>query len=269
VSGPLVMGILNVTPDSFSDGGQFAGFEQAVARGLELRAQGADVVDVGGESTRPGAARVPADEEFGRVIPVIRELVGAGVTVSVDTMNAATALAAADAGASMINDVSGGLADPGMYTAVVQTGLSYIATHWRGFGADMQQFASYGDVVADVRAELKARLAEMTVTGVDPQKVMLDPGLGFAKTAEHNWRLLAHLDELASLGHPLLIGASRKRFLAQFAADDAPPPARDEASAIVAALAVHAGVWGVRVHDVPSTRVALDVVAAWRNGAES
>ena len=263
------MGILNVTPDSFSDGGQFTGVDRAVARGLELQAQGADVVDVGGESTRPGAERVPIDEELARVIPVIEELVAAGVTVSIDTMNAPTALAAADAGASIINDVSGGLADPAMYTAVADTGLRYIATHWRGFGADMQQLASYGDVVADVRTELKARLAEMTVTGIDPQKVVLDPGLGFAKTADHNWQLLAHLAELASLGHPLLVGASRKRFLAPFAADGAPPPARDEASAIVAALAVHAGAWGVRVHDVPSTRVALDVVAAWQNGRQS
>jgi dihydropteroate synthase len=268
MTGPLVMGILNVTPDSFSDGGQFAGLEQAVARGLELRAQGADVVDVGGESTRPGAVRVPAEEELDRVIPVISELVAAGVTVSVDTMNAATALAAADAGASIINDVSGGLADPAMYTAVVDTGLTYIAMHWRGFSTEMQRLASYGDVVADVRNELKARLAEMTVTGVDPQKVVLDPGLGFAKTAEHNWKLLAHLDELASLGHPLLIGASRKSFLAQFAADGAPPPARDEASAIVAALALHAGAWGVRVHDVPATVVAMNVVSAWQSGRQ-
>ncbi|MCU1578544.1 MAG: folP [Rhodoglobus sp.] len=268
MTGPLVMGILNVTPDSFSDGGQFAGLEQAVARGLELRAQGADVVDVGGESTRPGAGRVPAEEELDRVIPVISELVAAGVTVSVDTMNAATALAAADAGASIINDVSGGLADPAMYTAVVDTGLTYVAMHWRGFSTDMQQLASYGDVVADVRNELKTRLAEMTVTGIDPQKVVLDPGLGFAKTAEHNWKLLAHLDELASLGHPLLIGASRKSFLAQFAADGAPPPARDEASAIVAALAAHAGAWGVRVHDVPATVLAMDVVSAWQNGRQ-
>jgi dihydropteroate synthase len=268
MTGQLVMGILNVTPDSFSDGGQFAGLEQAVARGLELRAQGADVVDVGGESTRPGAVRVPVEEELGRVIPVISELVAAGVTVSVDTMNAATALAAADAGASIINDVSGGLADPAMYTAVVDTGLTYIAMHWRGFSTEMQQLASYGDVVADVRNELKARLAEMTVTGVDPQKVVLDPGLGFAKTAEHNWKLLAHLDELASLGHPLLIGASRKSFLAQFAADGAPPPARDEASAIVAALALHAGAWGVRVHDVPATVVAMNVVSAWQSGRQ-
>jgi dihydropteroate synthase len=263
------MGILNVTPDSFSDSGQFTGVDRAVARGLELQAQGADVVDVGGESTRPGAVRVPIEEELGRVIPVVKGLVAAGVAVSVDTMNAVTAHAAADAGASIINDVSGGLADPAMYTVVADTGLTYIAMHWRGFSADMQQLASYGDVVADVRTELEARLAEMTVMGVDPQKVVLDPGLGFAKTPEHNWQLLAHLDELASLGHPLLIGASRKRFLAPFAADGAPPAARDEASAVVAALAVHGGAWGVRVHDVPATRLALGVVAAWQNGRQS
>jgi len=269
----VVMGILNVTPDSFSDGGAFGGsaaerVDQAVARGLELRDQGADVVDVGGESTRPGAARVDVAEELGRVIPVIRELVGAGVSVSIDTMNAETALAAVDAGVEVINDVSGGLADPSMYRAVADTGLTYIASHWRGFSAAMTELATYDDVVAEVRSELKARLAEMIVSGIDPSRVILDPGLGFAKTAEHNWRLLAHLGELESLGHPVLIGASRKRFLAPFAADGAPASARDDASAVVAALAANSGAWGVRVHDVPSTRVALNVVTAWKNAGQ-
>ena len=263
----LVLGILNVTPDSFSDGGQYSRLEQAVARGLELHAQGADVVDVGGESTRPGAARVPVEEETARVIPVIRELVAAGVAVSVDTMNARTAAEAAEAGASIINDVSGGLADPGMYRVVADTRLGYIAMHWRGFSADMNRLASYGDVVTDVRSELAMRLADLAVAGVDPARVVLDPGLGFAKTAEHNWRLLGSLDELASLGHPLLVGASRKRFLASFVQEGAPPAARDEASAVVAALAARAGVWGVRVHDVPRTRAALAVAEAWGGGA--
>ncbi|CAN5349268.1 dihydropteroate synthase [soil metagenome] len=265
----VIIGIVNVTPDSFSDGGEYEHVERAIARGLELRDQGADVVDVGGESTRPGAERVPIEEELGRVIPVIRELAGAGVPVSIDTMNAETALAAAEAGAEVINDVSGGLADPAMYSAVAESGLTYIASHWRGFSADMQQLANYGDVVVDVRTELKTRLAEMVVSGVDPQRVILDPGLGFAKTAEHNWRLLGHLDEIASLGHPVLIGASRKRFLQPFAAEGAPPAERDGASAIVAALAAAAGAWGVRVHDVPATKLALGVAAAWADGARS
>lgn len=270
----VIMGILNVTPDSFSDGGSFwhesaaERVEQALARGLELREQGADVVDVGGESTRPGAARVPIADEVGRVIPVIRELVAAGVPVSVDTMNAETALAAAEAGAQVVNDVSGGLADPAMYRAVADSGLGYIASHWRGFSTDMDDLANYGDVVAEVRSELKSRLAEMVVSGIDPARVILDPGLGFAKTAEHNWALLRHLDEFLSLGHPVLIGASRKRFLAPFAPDGAPAADRDAASATVAALAAAAGVWGVRVHDVVTTKAALAVAGAWMIGEQ-
>lgn len=284
MSGPRVMGILNVTPDSFSDGGKYAGVESAVARGLELWSQGADVVDVGGESTRPGAARVPVAEEAGRVIPVIRELAASGVTVSVDTMNSETALQAAGAGATIINDVSGGLADPAMYGVVADTQLTYIAMHWRGVapegmppgarpawthGTDPQQLASYGDVVTDVRTELEERLTGLVDAGVDPAKVVLDPGLGFAKTAEQNWQLLARLAELVSLGHPILIGASRKRFLAPFAPDGAPAADRDLASAVVAALAASAGVWGVRVHDVPATRAALGVVSQWQRGSRA
>ena len=258
-----VMGILNVTPDSFSDGGQFASVEEAIARGIELRDQGAAVVDVGGESTRPGAERVPVAEEIDRVVPVITGLVAARVAVSVDTMNAETAFAAAKAGASVINDVSGGLADPEMYRLVAQTGLHYIAMHWRGFSTDMDELAQYDDVVADVRSELKARLAEMIVCGIDPDRVILDPGLGFAKTAEHNWQLLAHLDELAALGHRVLIGASRKRFLQPFGEQ---PAQRDDATAIISALADRAGVWGVRVHDVPTTRRALRIADAMTTG---
>jgi dihydropteroate synthase len=282
------MAILNVTPDSFSDGGQWADTDSAIEHGIELREAGADIVDVGGESTRPGADRVPPAEEQARIIPVITELAGQGITVSVDTMNADTALAAAEAGASIINDVSGGLADPEMYRAVAQTGLHYIAMHWRGapprgrstrssskdaaawtHGTNAADLARYDDVVADVRAELKARIAEMIVWGVDPDKVVLDPGLGFAKTAAHNWRLLGHLDALQSLGHPVLIGASRKRFLAEFVAEGAPTSARDEPTAIVTALAARAGAWGVRVHDVESTRRSLAVAKAWDTGAQS
>ena len=284
-TGVQVLGILNVTPDSFSDGGRFSATDVAVARGIELRDQGADYVDVGGESTRPGAQRVPAEEEQRRVIPVVSKLVEAGVRVSVDTMNSATAMAAADAGASIINDVSGGLADPDMYRVVAQMELIYIAMHWRGSPphgrsilADRPEpaawahargsgdMATYEDVVADVRDELKARVAEMLVWGIKPDRIILDPGIGFAKTAEHNWKLLGHLPELASLGYPVLVGTSRKRFLGSFLPDDAAPDQRDDATAITTALAAASGAWGVRVHDVPSTRLALAIAAAWQNG---
>ena len=263
---PRIFAILNVTPDSFSDGGQFDDTASAVARGVELFQQGADIVDVGGESTRPGAERVDPAEEQARVIPVIAGLVSARVPVSVDTMNASTALAAAEAGASVINDVSGGLADPEMYRAIAKTRLMYIAMHWRGHSTSMQDLAVYGDVVVDVRTELKARLAEMLVWGIDPGQVVLDPGIGFAKRAEHNWQLLARLDELASLGHPLLIGASRKRFLGELLPEGATTDDRDLPSAVVSALAAQAGAWGLRVHDVTSTRTALAVTDAMAKG---
>lgn len=265
---PQVIAILNVTPDSFSDGGKVRTTAEAVDRGIELHEQGADIVDVGGESTRPGAERVPEVEERKRVIPVVKKLAAAGVIVSVDTMNSNTALAAADAGASFINDVSGGLSDPAMYAVIARTGLLYIAMHWRGPSADMHRLAQYRDVVTDVRAELKGRLAEMIVSGIDLERVILDPGLGFAKEAHHNWQLLAGLARLGSLGRPLLIGASRKRFLAEFSPVDAPPTDRDAATAMVTVMAARSGVWGVRVHDVPSTRVALNVVTAWKNAGQ-
>ncbi|GAA1219820.1 dihydropteroate synthase [Rhodoglobus aureus] len=263
---PRVMGILNVTPDSFSDGGQFERVDRAIAHGLELRDQGADVVDVGGESTRPGAERVPPAHEQARVIPVIEALAAEGVTVSIDTMNAETALAAAKAGASIINDVSGGLADPEMYRTVAATDLIYIAMHWRGHSTEMANLAHYDDVVTDVRTELKDRLAEMMVWGVKPERVVLDPGLGFAKTARHNWALLARLDELSSLGYPLLIGASRKRFLGKLLPADATTTDRDLATAVISNIAAQANAWGVRVHDVPSTEVALSVYTAMQKG---
>ena len=263
---PKVFAILNVTPDSFSDGGQFPDADAAVARGIELMGQGADIIDVGGESTRPGADRVDPAEEQERVLPVIRGLVAAGVPVSIDTMNSTTALAAAEAGASIINDVSGGLADPEMYRTVAQTKLLYIAMHWRGHSTDMDSLAVYDDVVTDVRTELKARLAEMFVWGIEREQVVLDPGLGFAKTASHNWQLLARIDELATLGLPLLIGASRKRFLAEVLPEGAPTADRDLPSAVVGAFAAQAGVWALRVHDVGSTRAALRVFEAWKNG---
>jgi dihydropteroate synthase len=263
---PVVMGVLNVTPDSFSDGGQFAGPDEAVERGVELRRQGAQLVDVGGESTRPGADRIPVAVELERVMPVIEGLVARGARVSVDTMNAQTALAAAQAGAAVINDVSGGLADPEMYRIVAQTGLEYVAMHWRGHSDRMEDLAQYDDVVADVRSELKQRLAEMLVWGIDPARVILDPGLGFAKTPEHNWALLAALPQLESLGHRILIGASRKRFLGEFLPGTATAADRDQASAILSALAADAGVWGVRVHDVNATKLSLDLWSAWHAG---
>lgn len=263
---PRVMGILNVTPDSFSDGGQFEHVDRAIEHGIELREQGSDIVDVGGESTRPGADRVPPAQEQQRVIPVIKALVAEGVTVSIDTMNAETAMAAAKAGASIINDVSGGLADPEMYRTVAATDLLYIAMHWRGHSTEMANLAHYDDVVTDVRTELKDRLAEMMVWGVNPDRVVLDPGLGFAKTARHNWQLLARLDELSSLGYPLLIGASRKRFLGKLLPKDATISDRDLATAVISSAAAQANAWGVRVHDVPSTQVALAVYTAMQKG---
>ncbi len=265
---PLIFGILNVTPDSFSDGGRLADAAAAVARATEMHAQGADVIDVGGESTRPGAIRVPEAEEQERVLPVVGELVARGIRVSVDTMNASTARAAAEAGAEFVNDVSGGLADSEMYEAVAETGVRYIAMHWRGHSDTMQDRARYDDVVTEVRAELAERIAEMTARGIDPARIAIDPGLGFAKTAEHNWRILARLDELAALGLPLLVGASRKRFLAEFAPADAAPQARDEATALVSALAAQAGVWALRVHEIPSTVRALAIAERWHNGAK-
>jgi dihydropteroate synthase len=255
-----IMGILNVTPDSFSDGGRFAGTEAAIARGLELRDAGAAIVDVGGESTRPGATRVDPAEERARVLPVVTALAQEGVAVSIDTMNASTALAAVQAGARMVNDVSGGLADDSMARVVADTGAHFAVMHWRG-GADAAPV--FHDVVAEVRAELKARVAALVVAGVDPGQIVLDPGLGFGKAAEHNWALLAHLDELASLGHGILIGASRKRFLGALLPSEAPMEDRDVPTAVISALVARQGAWAVRVHDVASTRAALAVADAW------
>ena len=263
---PMVLGILNVTPDSFSDGGHYVGFTAAVDRGIQLRQHGADVVDVGGESTRPGAQRVPAEEEQRRVIPVIRELAGQQIAVSIDTMNASTARAAIEAGARIVNDVSGGLADPQMYAVVANADVDYIAMHWRGHSRNMNELATYSDVVLEVRDELAERLQAMDAAGLEIDRVILDPGLGFAKTADHNWSLLARLDELAGLGRPLLVGTSRKRFLGELLPADAATELRDAATATTSVLAASAGVWGVRVHDVASTMLALAVWSAWQNG---
>lgn len=264
VARTLIMGVLNVTPDSFSDGGRWQNPDDAIAHGVAMAEAGASIVDVGGESTRPGATPVTDPEERRRVVPIVRELVARGITVSVDTMHAATALAAVDAGAEIVNDVSGGLADEGMARVIAETGVHFIAMHWRG-GADVE--AGYRDVVTEVRSELKNRVAELVVRGVPPERIVLDPGLGFAKDSSHNWQLLARLDELASLGHGILIGASRKRFIGALLPDGAPMEARDEPTAVVSALAARSGAWAVRVHDVPSTRRALDVWERWQDGS--
>jgi dihydropteroate synthase len=260
----LILGVLNVTPDSFSDGGRYLDMAAAIAHGMRLTHEGADIVDVGGESTRPGAQRVSADEEAARVVPVVRALSDAGATVSIDTMRASTAAAAIASGASIVNDVSGGLADPDMARVVADSTADFVAMHWRGHSTEMDSLAVYEDVVADVCRELSARMDALVAGGVDPARIILDPGLGFAKTAEHNWRLLGGLDMLMALGPRLLIGASRKRFLSSLPTRDAvlASDPRDLPTAIVSALCADAGVWGVRVHDAAASRVALDVVAA-------
>ncbi|MEV0195497.1 dihydropteroate synthase [Nonomuraea sp. NPDC050691] len=270
----LVMGVVNVTPDSFSDGGLWFGEEAAVRHGLELVDEGADIVDVGGESTRPGAARVSLEEELARVVPVIRELSARGVAVSVDTMRAEVARAAVEAGARLVNDVSGGLADPDMPRVVADTGVPYVVMHWRGHSADMETRAVYADVVTEVREELAKRVDLVLAEGVSEEQIVLDPGLGFAKTADHNWALLAGMPRLAELGYPLLIGASRKRFLGRLLAGDdgAPRPfsRSDDATVAVTALAARAGAWCVRVHKVAPNADAVRVAAAWeRAGADT
>jgi dihydropteroate synthase len=257
------MGVINVTPDSFSDGGEFIDVDTAVKHGLDLLRDGADVLDVGGESTRPGAARVSADEERRRVEPVIAELAAAGATVSIDTMRASTAEAALRAGATIVNDVSGGQADPDLPRLVARAGVPYVVMHWRGHSDRMQQHADYVDVVAEVRDELRRRLDDVVAAGVEVEQVVLDPGLGFAKRAEHNWSLLAHLDAFDELGRPLLVGASRKSFLGQLLATDEPRPVgqRDDATAALTVVAARAGAWAVRVHSVRASADAVRVVA--------
>jgi dihydropteroate synthase len=266
----VVMGVLNVTPDSFSDGGRYLAEDAAVAHGLALYEAGADLVDVGGESTRPGAERISPDEERGRVLPVVTALTAAGVPVSIDTTRASVAVAALERGAVLVNDVSGGQADPAMLPLIAERRCPYVVMHWRGPSRVMEQLTQYDDVVRDVRAELGERLQAAVAAGVDPAFVVLDPGLGFAKEAHHNWRLLNQLDVLAGLGRPLLVGASRKRFLGTLLAeaDGMPPPTaeRDAATAAVSALAAAAGVWCVRVHEPAGSLDAVRVGAAWHNG---
>ncbi|HUZ38104.1 MAG TPA: dihydropteroate synthase [Streptosporangiaceae bacterium] len=270
------MGVVNVTPDSFSDGGSWFAADAAIARGLELTAQGADIVDVGGESTRPGAQRVSADEELRRVGPVIKALAGAGVPVSVDTMRAEVARVALEAGAALVNDVSGGLSDPEMPRLVGEAGVPYVVMHWRGHSHTMQDRAVYRDVVGEVCEELRRRVYAVVAAGVDPALIVLDPGLGFAKLPEHNWALLTSLAAVASLGgsghaFPVLIGASRKRFLGRLLAapDGTPRPFADcdDATVAITALAATAGAWCARVHEVPANADAVRVAQAWQEAA--
>ncbi|MEU9197230.1 dihydropteroate synthase [Streptomyces hundungensis] len=262
-----VMGVVNVTPDSFSDGGRWFDTSTAVKHGLDLVAEGADLVDVGGESTRPGASRVDEAEELRRVVPVVRGLAAEGVTVSVDTMRARVAEQAVAAGAVLVNDVSGGLADPAMIPAVAATGAPFVVMHWRGFSQDMNSRAVYADVVGEVVAELRARMEAVIEGGIAPERLVIDPGLGFAKQAQHDLALVAHLAELHTLGRPVLVAASRKRFLGHVLAGPegaAPPPARerDAATAAVSAIAAHEGAWAVRVHEVRATADAVRVARA-------
>jgi dihydropteroate synthase len=266
----LVMGVLNVTPDSFSDGGNWLDPVPAVRHGLELAEAGADIVDVGGESTRPGARRIAESVELDRVLPVVAALAAQGVPVSIDTMRAGVARAAVGAGACLVNDVSGGLSEPEILTAVADLAVPYVAMHWRGYGENMQERAVYADVVADVVVELAQRVADAVAAGVAPRAIVLDPGLGFAKEAEHNWALLAAFDRLLALGHPVLVGASRKRFLGSLLAREGEPRPvadRDRATDAVSALAAVAGAWCVRVHDVRGSRDAVDVARAWAQGS--
>jgi dihydropteroate synthase len=263
---PLVMGVVNVTPDSFSDGGQWFEPEAAVAHGRDLLAQGADILDVGGESTRPGAERPSLEEELRRVLPVVSELTGLGATVSVDTMRAEVADRAVEAGAAIINDVSGGLADPEMASVAAAAAVPFIAMHWRGHSRDMQDRAVYADVAAEVCAELTVRAEQLRGQGIAEENLVLDPGFGFSKLAAHNWSLLRHLDQVVGLGYPVLVGTSRKTFLGRLGVPEGgqprPPLDRDAATAATSLVAARAGVWCVRVHDVPSTLDALRVAAA-------
>lgn len=265
---PKVMGVLNITPDSFSDGNQFNSFEAALDQARVLQIAGADIIDVGGESTRPGATRVPLDEEQRRVIPVIAALAKEGMTISIDTMNSETAEQAVQAGASIINDVSGGKADEQMFAVVAKTGATIVISHWRGFSDTMDQMNQYSDISKEVAAELKVQVDKALLAGVSKDKIVIDPGLGFAKDMKQNWELVARLDELEKLGLPILVGASRKRFIAGALDSDIQSVGndrRDVATAVLTALLLQRKLWGLRVHNVLTTVDAINVVAALRS----
>jgi dihydropteroate synthase len=249
----LVMGILNVTPDSFADGGRHDDFDAALSRGLEMIVEGVDIIDIGGESTRPGADRVSEEEEIARTIPVITELAKHGATISIDTMRASTAEAAINAGASIINDVSGGLADNAMLQTAARLKVPYIAMHWRGHSKEMNSKAIYGDVVAEVIAELNERIAAALEAGIDKDKIIIDPGIGFAKDAEHNWAIIDSIEKFVDLGYPVLVGASRKRFLGGESPDE-----REQATIELTKRLGATGVWAVRVHSVKPHKEVLN-----------
>ncbi len=266
--GVQVMGVVNVTDDSFSDGGRYLDPERAVAHGLRLVREGATIIDVGGESTRPGAVRIDAEVESARVVPVVEALAAQGITVSIDTMHAEVARAALAAGAHIVNDVSGGRADPAMAPLLADAGVPWVLMHWRSVKADEpHRVPHYDDVVATVRAELRSAVDAALDAGVAASQLILDPGLGFAKTAQHNWALLQALPSFAADGLPVLIGASRKRFLGTVLADERgeprPPDGRETATAVISVLAATHGAWGVRVHDVQASVDALKVLRAW------
>lgn len=262
-----IMGIVNVTPDSFSDGGRFLAADAAIAHGLSLRIDGADILDVGGESTRPGAERVAPAEEQARVLPVVAALAAEGALVSIDTMNASTAQAAIDAGARIVNDVSGGLADADMLGVVAASDVDVVLQHWRGHSADMYAHAAYADLARDLVAELEGRLAAAVAAGISPERVILDPGIGFGKRGPQNWEALRALERIVAIGPRVLVGTSRKRFLAEALAPadgaEVSTRRRDLATAVTSVLATQAGVWAVRVHDAAATRDALAVWARW------
>jgi dihydropteroate synthase len=267
------MGVVNVTDDSFSDGGQYLDPDRAVEQGLALAADGAAIIDVGGESTRPGAVRIDPRVETARVIPVVKGLASQGITVSIDTMHAGVARAALENGARMVNDVSGGRADASMADLLVEAGVPWVLMHWRSVSSDHpHEVPQYRDVVSEVRAELLASIDDAVAAGMDPAKLIIDPGLGFAKTAQHNWALLHALPKLLAIGVPVLVGASRKRFLGTLLAGPdgvvRPPDGRETATAVLSALAALHGAWGVRVHDVRASVDALKVVDAWTQAGE-
>ena len=262
------MGVLNVTDDSFSDGGRYLDSDNAVAHGLAMAADGASIIDVGGESTRPGATRIDSRVETSRVVSVVKELAAEGITVSIDTMHADVARAALQSGAQIVNDVSGGRADPAMAPLLAEAGVPWVLMHWRSVSSESPHAAPhYRDVVAEVRAELLASVDAAVTAGVDPAQLLIDPGLGFAKTGQHNWALLHALPQLVATGVPVLLGASRKRFLGTLLAgpdgSPRPPGGRETATAVISALAALNGAWGVRVHDVRASVDALKVVGAW------
>ena len=263
---PVIMGILNLAPDSFSDGGQFDSVESAVDAATSMVARGANIIDIGGESTRPGAERISLETELARVIPVVEQISARGSYVSIDTMRSEVAEAAVAAGARMVNDVSGGLADPQMLEVVARLGVPIVLMHWRGPSKTMQENIHYDNAVAEVCSELQSRAKAALNAGINRGKIILDPGIGFGKEADHNWELLKNLDELMAIGYPLLVGVSRKRFLGSLLADTEEKPRdvglRDVASATSSAYLLQRGAWGVRVHDVQATSDAYKALCA-------